>query len=135
MPEKSVYDTRFFVEYFYSDDADFLRRLKEDLRAVRERMVSALTVHEIHRINLEREGREVAILRSETIRRDFNVVDVDYETAVRSAELRSRHRIPMADSIIAATAQIHGCPLVSDDTHFHEIEDLKTRWYTARDSI
>jgi predicted nucleic acid-binding protein len=135
MPEKSVYDTRFFVEYFYSDDADFLRRLKEDLRAVRERMVSTLTVHEIHRINLEREGREVAMLRSETIRRDFDVVDVDYETAVRSAELRSRHRIPMADSIIAATAQIHGCPLVSDDTHFHEIEDLKTRWYTARDSI
>jgi len=135
MPEKSVYDTRFFVEYFYSDDADFLRRLKEDLRAVRERMVSTLTVHEIHRINLEREGREVAMLRSETIRRDFDVVDVDYETAVRSAELRSRHRIPMADSIIAATAQIHGCPLVSDDTHFHEIEDLKTRWYTACDSI
>jgi len=135
MPEKSVYDTRFFVEYFYSDDADFLRRLKEDLRAVRERMVSTLTVHEIHRINLEKEGREVAMLRSETIRRDFDVVDVDYETAVRSAELRSKHRIPMADSIIAATAQIHGCPLVSDDTHFHEIEDLKTRWYTARDSI
>lgn len=81
---------------------------------------------------MEREGREVAILRSETIHRDFNVVDVDYETAVRSAELRSRHRIPMADSVIAATAQIHGCPLVSDDPHFQEIEDLKTRWYTAR---
>jgi len=135
MPEESLYDTRFFVEYFYSDDADFLRRLKEDLRAARERMVSTLTVHGIHRINFEREGREVAMLRNETIRRDFDVVDVDYETAVRSAELRSRHRIPMADSIIAAAAQIHGYPLVSDDTHFHEIEDLKTRWHTARDSI
>jgi len=132
MPEKSVYDTRFFVEYFYSGDSGFLRRLKEDLRAVRERMVSALTVHEIHRINLEREGREIAALRSETIRRDFNVVDVDYETAVRSAELRSRYRIPMADSVIVATAQIRGCPLVSDDPHFREIEDLKTRWYTTR---
>jgi PIN domain nuclease of toxin-antitoxin system len=64
-----------------------------------------------------------------------NVVDVDYETAVRSAELRTWHRIPMADSIIAATTQIHGCPLISDDTHFHEIEDLKTRQYTTRNSI
>ena len=132
MRERSVYDTRFFVEYFYSGDAGFLRRLKEDLRAVRERMVSALTIHEVYRVNLEREGREVAILRSETIRRDFNVVDVDYETAVRSAELRSKHRIPMADSVIAATAQIHGCPLVSDDAHFKQIPDLKTRWYTTR---
>jgi len=30
MPEKSVYDTHFFVEYFYSGDADFRRKLKED---------------------------------------------------------------------------------------------------------
>jgi len=132
MPKKSVYDTRFFVEYFYSGNSGFLRRLKEDLRAVRERMVSALTIHEIHRLSLEREGREVAILRSETIHRDFNVVDVDYEAAVRSAELRSRCRITMADSVIAATAQIHGCPVVSDDPHFREIEDLKTRWFTTR---
>jgi len=132
MPEKSVYDTRFFVEYFYSSDVDLLKRLKEDLRVVGERMVSALTVHEIHRINLEKEGREVATLRSETICRDFDIVDVDYETAVISAELRSRHRMPMADSVIAATAQIHGCSLVSDDPHFQGIENLKTRWFAAR---
>ena len=132
MPERSLYDTRFFVEYFYSGDAELLRRLKEDLKAVRERMVSALTVHEIHRINLEKEGREVATLRSETICRDFNVVDVYYETAVISAELRSRHRMPMADSVIAATAQIHGCSLVSDDPHFQGIKNLKTRWLATR---
>jgi PIN domain nuclease of toxin-antitoxin system len=129
MPKRSVYDTRFFVEYFYSGDANFLRKLKEDLRAVKKRMVSALTIHEIHRINLEREGREVAILRSEIIRRDFEVVDVNYEIAVKSAELRSKHRIPLADSVIVASAQIHRCSLVSDDPHFQKIEELRTRWY------
>jgi predicted nucleic acid-binding protein len=95
-------------------------------------MVSALTIHEIHRINLEREGRDVATLRSSIIRGDFKVVDVGYETAVRSAELRSMHRIPMADSVIAATAQIHGCPLVSGDAHFKKIAELKTRRYSTR---
>lgn len=129
MPEKSVYDTRFFVEYFYSSDANFLRRLKEDLRSVKERMISVVTIHEIHRVNLENEGSQVATLRSETIRRDFKLVDVDYETAIRSAKLRSAHRLPMADSVIAATAQIYGCPVVSDDPHFQGIEGLKTRWY------
>jgi len=58
MPEKSVNDTRFFVEYFYSDDADFRRKLKEDLRKARNRIVSTLTVHEIYRINLGKEGKE-----------------------------------------------------------------------------
>ena len=131
MPERSVYDTRFFVEYFYSVDSEFLRRLKEGLRSVRDRKVSVVTIHEVYRIDLEREGREVARLRSETIRRDFDVVDMEYETAVRSAELRSRHRVPMADSVIAATAQMHGCPVVSDDPHFQKIEGLKTRWYST----
>jgi len=131
MPERSVYDTRFFVEYFYSVDSEFLSRLKEDLRSVRDRKVSVVTIHEVYRIDLEREGREVARLRSETIRRDFDVVDMEYETAVRSAELRSRHRVPMADSVIAATAQMHGCPVVSDDPHFQKIEGLKTRWYST----
>jgi predicted nucleic acid-binding protein len=131
MPERSVYDTRFFVEYFYSGDPEFLRRLKEDLRSVRDRKVSVVTIHEVYGIDLEREGREVARLRSETIRRDFDVVDMDYETAVRSAELRSRHRIPLADSVIAATAQMHGCPVVSDDPHFQKIEGLETRWYST----
>jgi len=129
MPERSVYDTRFFVEYFYSGDSEFLRRLKEDLRSVRDRKVSVVTIHEVYRIDLEREGREVARLRCETIRRDFDVVDMGYETAVRSAELRGRHRVPMADSVIAATAQMHGCPVVSDDPHFQVIGGLKTRWF------
>ena len=128
MPERRLYDTRFFVEYFYSEDKELLRKLKEELRSVKERMVSALTVHEIHRINLKREGKDVAALRSDTIRRDFKVVDVDYETAVKSAELRIGHQIPMADSVIAATAQIYQCSLFSDDAHFKEIQNLKTKW-------
>jgi toxin FitB len=131
MPEMCLYDTRFFVEYFYSDDTELLRKLKEELKSVKERMVSALTVHEIHSINLKREGKDVAALRSNTIRGDFKIVDVDYEIAVKSAELRGRHQMPMADSVIAATAQIHECSLFSDDAHFKEIQNLKTKWCNA----
>ncbi len=128
MPEKRLYDTRFFVEYFYSDNTELLRKLKEELRSVKERMVSALTVHEMHRIDLKREGKDVAALRSETIRRDFQTVDVNYAIAVRSAQLRNTHPMPMADSVIAATAQIYECSLFSDDAHFKEIQNLKTTW-------
>lgn len=128
MPERRLYDTRFFVEYFYSDDEEFLRKLKEELRLVKERLVSSLTIHEIHRINWLRQGKEVAALRSSTVRRDFRIVEVNYEIALKSAELRTRHQIPMADSVIAATAMIRECSVFSDDTHFKEIPDLKTKW-------
>ena len=128
MPERRLYDTRFFVEYFFSEDAELLRKLKEELRLVKEKMVSSLTVHEIHRINFLKEGKDVAALRSNTIRRDFKVVGVDYKTAVKSAEIRITHKMPMADSVIAATAQIYECSLFSDDNHFKEIDNLKTKW-------
>ena len=91
-------------------------------------MVSVLTVHEIYRINMKREGRDVALLRSNAIRTDFIVVDVDYEAAVKSAELRMHNQMPMADSVIAASAQICGCPLVSDDPHFRELPGLVMKW-------
>ncbi|MBD3204942.1 PIN domain-containing protein [Candidatus Bathyarchaeota archaeon] len=129
MPKKSLYDTRFFVEYFYSSDPGFLRKLKEDLRSVKERKVSAVTIHEIYRIDLEKEGRDVARIRSETIRRSFDVLSVDHDIAVKSAEMRKLYMIPMADSIIAATSRAQGCPVVTDDPHFQIMEEIKTRWY------
>jgi toxin FitB len=128
MPERRLYDTRFFVEYFYSTDQEFVRKLKEELKSVKERMVSSLTVHEIHRIVLKREGKDVAALRSTTINGDFEVIDVDYEIAVKSAILRNKHQIPMADGVIAATAQTYQCIVFSDDPHFKNIENLKTTW-------
>jgi toxin FitB len=126
--QKRVYDTRFFVEYFYSEDSTLLTALKEELRAVKERMISSLTVHEIHRINLQREGKDVANLRSQTINTDFTVINVNYDIAVKSAELRNKHKMPMADAVIAATAQTHDCAIFTDDTHFKQIQNLKTKW-------
>ncbi|MCW3995483.1 MAG: PIN domain-containing protein [Candidatus Bathyarchaeota archaeon] len=128
MPESRVYDTRFFVEYFYSPDKELVRRLKEEIKSVNQKMVSSLTIHEFHRIVLKTKGKDVATLRSNTIRRDFHIIDVDYSIAVKSAEIRAKHPIPMADSVIAATAQIKECPLFSDDAHFKKIENLKLVW-------
>ena len=128
MPDRRLYDTRFFVESFYTSDPQLAKKLKEEFRSVKEKLVSSLTIHEIHRVVLKKEGKEVATLRSSTIRMDFQVIDVDYMVAVKSAELRTKHQMPMADSVIAATAQIQGCPLFSDDAHFKNIENLKTVW-------
>ena len=128
MPDRRLYDTRFFVESFYTSDPQLAKKLKEEFRSVKEKLVSSLTIHEIHRVVLKKEGKEVATLRSSTIRMDFQVIDVDYMVAVKSAELRTKHQMPMADSVIAATAQIQGGPLFSDDAHFKNIENLKTVW-------
>jgi toxin FitB len=88
-----------------------------------------LTIHELHHISIKHGGKEVAALRSHTIFEEFRVVDVDYKIALQSAELRNTCDMPMADSVIAATAQVHGCTLVTDDAHFKGIPNLKTKWF------
>ena len=125
--DKRLYDTRFFFEYFYSDKIKLLKKLKQEAKSTREKLVSILTIHELHHISIKRSGKEVASLRSHTIVSEFTVVDVDYTIAVKSAELRSSRSMPMADSIIAATAQLHECTLISDDDHFKGIPNLKTK--------
>jgi predicted nucleic acid-binding protein len=128
MPDKRLYDTRFFAESFYTSDQQLARKLGEEFKSQNEKFVSSLTVHEIYRLVLRTDGRVVAAMRSSTIKRDFQVVDVDYEIAVKSAELRSRHQMPMADSVIAASAQVMGCIVFSDDAHFKQVRDLRTAW-------
>lgn len=85
-------------------------------------------MHELFKLVMEREGKDAARSRCETIERDFEVVDVNYKIAVESAVLRSKYRVPMADSVIAATAIQMRVPVVSDDEHFREVREVRARW-------
>jgi len=79
-------------------------------------------------LTLAKEGREVAELRVSLIGKDFEVVPVDAELAKLSAELRHRYRVPMADSIIAATARLLDLTCVTDDPHIRQMREIRTRW-------
>jgi len=125
---KSVYDTRFFIEHFYSANLDILSKTKEEIKRTKQRYVSAITLHEIFRLSLEKEGKEVAKIRRKTIKQYFKVLNVDGEIAIVGAELRHKHRIPMSDSLIGATSLCLEATCITDDPHFKRIEYVRTRW-------
>lgn len=124
---KAVYDTRYFVEYFYSKDEKTLQKMKAE-RNRRERYVSAIVIHEIYRLALTREGRQIATLRKATIEQEFKTIPVDSEIAKISAELRQKYNLSMADSMIAATATSLGATCITDDPHFQPIKEIKKAW-------
>ena len=70
------------------------------------------------------EDRTVAKLRSGTITREFDVIDVDSQIAEEGADISHRLRIPMADSLIMATAKRYNLPCVTDDPHFSEVKRI-----------
>lgn len=125
---RSVYDTRFLIEYFYSQDKELLERVLQEIRRTKERIISAITIHELHLLTLKKEGREVANIRKEAVKSEFKTIPVDYETAVQAAVFRQKYGIPMGDSLIAATSYVMRAPCVTDDQHFLKIREIKTRW-------
>ena len=126
---KTTYDTRFFVEHYYSSDPSVTESTTSEIRRERDKAVSSIVVHEVYSLTLQREGRQVAQLRAGLIGKDFEVIPVDEELAVTSADIRQEYGIPMADSIIAATASILRAVCVTDDPHIQKIREIKTRWF------
>jgi predicted nucleic acid-binding protein len=129
MPE-TLYDTRFFLATYAADRGPKLK-VKSELQARKRRYVSAITIHEVYRISLEGEGRDVAKIRKSAIERDFEVIDVDSDIAAESAEVKvSQGRdFPIADAIIVATAKLKKLVCFTDDDHIRTITSLKTRWF------
>lgn len=125
---KTVYDTRFFLEHYYSQENSRLKKTKEAIRNAKERFISAIVLHEIFWLTLEQEGLETATLRASLLEKDFKVIKIDAEIAKNSAQLRHKYRIGMAESIIAATALILKATCLSDDPHFKNVQELKTSW-------
>jgi predicted nucleic acid-binding protein len=67
-------------------------------------------------------------LRAGLMGKDFEVIPVNEELAVISAEMRLEYEIPMADSIIAATASNLRAVCVTDDPHIQNVRGIKCRW-------
>jgi len=125
---KTVYDTRFFIEHYYSKDEEVLQKTKEEIRKTKERYISAIVIHEVYQLTLKQEGRETAILRTDLLEKDFKVINVNSEIAKSSAELRYKYKTSMADSIIAATSLSLNATCLSDDPHLKVIKEIKTKW-------
>mgnify|MGYP001025887998 CR=1 FL=1 len=125
---KTVFDTRFFIEHYYSKDHEVLQKTREEVRRAKERFISAIVIHEVYQLTLKTEGRETAVLRTGLLEKDFKVINVDSSIAKSSAELRYRYKTSMADSLIAATSLSLNATCLSDDPHLQAIKEIKTRW-------
>jgi len=131
---RAIFETRFFVHFFATPDVLAHRRLVELMRRYDRRLVSAITLFEIYKLSLEKEGRETAETRVSRIRDEFEVVPVDDPIAVRGAQLkhamkvRKNEDIPMADCLIAATGALSKAVCITDSPHFEGIPEVRRRW-------
>jgi predicted nucleic acid-binding protein len=122
----AIFETRFFIYFLASPDPDTHRRLLGLMVRYYPRLVSAITLFEIYKLSLEREGKETAETRTARIRREFGVIPLSDSIAIRGAQLkhaakvRGNEDVPMADSLIAATSVLSKAASITDSPHFFD---------------
>lgn len=120
----NVVDSSAWLEYFAAGaNADFFAAAIE---GVAELVVPTLSLFEVFKRVMQQRGESEA-LQVVAVMQQGHVVDLDAKIALSAARLKLEHKLPLADSIMMATAREHGATLWTQDSHFEGIVDVKYR--------
>ena len=111
----NVVDSSGWLEYFADEDnASFFAPAIEDLSQL---IVPALCLYEVFKRILQQRGEGQA-LQAIAAMQQGRVAELDASIALRAAKLSVEQSLPMADSVMLATAQAFDATLWTQDADF-----------------
>lgn len=87
-------------------------------------VVPTITTYEVFKVVLRESGENEA-LQAVAAMQKGTVVDLTFNLAIVASKLSLLHQLPMADSIILATAQEFGARIWTQDSDFEKISGVK----------
>ncbi len=118
----NVVDSSGWLEYFADgENAEFFSSVIENLA---ELVVPAVSLYEVFKRILQQRGEGDA-LRAVALMAQGTVVELDMRIALEAARLSDKEKLPMADSMMLATARLHGATLWTQDRDFEKFEDVR----------
>ena len=118
----NLVDSSGWLEYFADGkNADFFASPIQDIRNL---AVSTINIYEVFKRILE-EKDENGALEAIAVMQQARVIDFNSTLALSSAGLSYELKLPMADSIILATARSLKATLWTQDLHFANLPDVK----------
>jgi predicted nucleic acid-binding protein len=123
VPGGNVVDSSGWIEYFADGpNADFFEAAIEEADDL---VVPSISIYEVFRRLLAEPDGEEAGLRVVAAMQRGAVVDLDAELALEAAKISRETMLPMADSIILATARSCGATVWTQDSDFRGIEGVE----------
>lgn len=120
----NVVDSSAWIEYFNGGlNAPFFSAAIE---CVEELIVPTVVLLEVYRHLLRHQGSDHA-LRAVAGMQQGEVFDLDQALALQAAELSMDHGLPLADSIILATARSSDAVLWTQDSDFEGLDGVRFR--------
>jgi predicted nucleic acid-binding protein len=92
--------------------------------------VPSITITEVFKNVLRQRGEEAALIVTAHMKQG-KVIPLDSELAMDAAKYGVLHKLPLADSIIFATAQKYAAVLWTQDNDFEGLENVR---YISRKS-
>jgi predicted nucleic acid-binding protein len=122
----NIVDSSGWLEYFA--DGPNAGSFAEPLVDREKLLVPAIIVYEVFKVVLRERGENSA-LQAVALLRQGTVVPLTEDLALSAARLSVAQRIPMADSIILATARAHDATIWTQDDDFKGLDGVR---YFAR---
>lgn len=118
----NVVDSSAWLEYFAGGpNAD---RFAAPIVALRDLLVPSLAIYEVFRRVRQQRGDGDA-LQAVAVMEQGRVVDFDRSLALAAARISAEHDLPLADSVMLATARQFQATLWTQDADFEHIEGVR----------
>ena len=119
-----VVDSSAWLEYFANGpNASFFAPAIEQTEDL---LVPSLTLHEVFKRILQQRD-EGSALQAVAAMQQGTVVDLDARIALDAARISLKHKLPLADSVILATAQALDAAVWTQDDDFKDIPGVQYR--------
>jgi predicted nucleic acid-binding protein len=118
----NVVDSSGWLEYFA--DGPNAQQFARPIQATNTLVVPSVSLFEVFKRVMTQRGEDAA-LEAIALMRQGRVVPLDDSLALDAARLSVEHRLPMADSIILATALAHQATLWTQDADFEHVRGVR----------
>jgi predicted nucleic acid-binding protein len=118
----NVVDSSGWLEYFADGpNADFFAKVIENTT---ELIVPSISLYEVFRRMMQQRG-EGAAMEAVAVMMQGKVIDLDSTLTLSAAKVSAELRIPMADSVMLATARMQEATLWTQDVDFQGAEGVE----------
>tara|TARA_R110002110_G_scaffold39875_2_gene128202 strand:- start:113 stop:493 length:381 start_codon:yes stop_codon:yes gene_type:complete len=118
----NVVDSSAWLSYFASDGNSAV--FAEPIEKLAELLVPSITITEVFKNVLLQRGEEAALIVTAHMEQG-KVVPLNSELAKNAAKFGVLHKLPLADSIIFATAQKFSAVVWTQDSDFEGLANVK----------
>ena len=117
----NVVDSSAWLEYFA--DGPNANAFAEAIETVEELIVPSICLYEVFKSVLRQRGESEA-LSAVALMRQGRIVELSERIALLAAQLSVQTELPMADSVILATARWHNAHIWTQDADFQGLEGV-----------